>query len=520
MKRVTDFSKISKEKLIELYIKKCEDCDVLEAKFYQEQKEKNEAIKEKDEALKELAKYKEKDALNRQRLFGKKTEQSRLIDKENVINEAEKEAKKTKKAGRKKGSKNFSKEYLESHCSQTVYLEPENIDELKKECDLIELEPDVFYKVEVVPSSYKVIKIISKKYFERNTKNFYQAVKEDDPFPHSICTPELATNIMINKFMYGLPYYRQSEVMINDGLYISRQDLCNFQLRSTEILKPFYDFLKQKLLNNTTKVICADETTLRVLETDKTNCYAWVYISTFYDYPIYIYEFSIDRKRENITNFLGDYEGYLLTDCYAGYANLPKIKNAYCWAHARRRFAEICKSLSDKQLKVSIAREIMDLINQLFVNEKEFKEAKYGPQKILEMRNSEEYLEIVNKIFDILHNTEPDKGSALSNAFKYVLDHEDGFKTFLEDGHIDLSNNISERAIKPFVIDRKNFLFSNTQNGAESSLIFFSLQQTARANGVDPIKYISYLIKELGKANATPDFEELLPWKFKSTMPY
>ena len=116
----------------------------------------------------------------------------------------------------------------------------------------------------------------------------------------------------------------------------------------------------------------------------------------------------------------------------------------------------------------------------MFVKEAQFKKNLYGSQKILEMRNEPEYIEIIDSIFKILKDTDPTKGSALENAFKYILDREGGFRSFLSDGHIELSNNISERAIKPFVFARKNFLFSNTENGAESSLIYFSIQQTEK----------------------------------------
>ena len=139
------------------------------------------------------------------------------------------------------------------------------------------------------------------------------------------------------------------------------------------------------------------------------------------------------------------------------------------------------------------------------MKEAQFKKNLYGPQKILEMRNEPEYIEIIDSIFKILKDTDPSKGSVLKNAFKYILDREGGFRSFLSDGHVELSNNISERAIKLFVIARKNFLFSNTENGVESSLIYFSIQQTARANNLDPIKYIKKLINIVGTKNTITD---------------
>ena len=508
MKKEVNFNKISKKDLIELYRKKCEEFDQLEAKFRKLQEEHNQTILELQNVV-------EKDKLKAQRLFGKKTEKSSCLEnKEEEFNIAERQSSQNKK-GRKKGSKNFDKEYLESHVSSTEYIEPNEYENLKNDPNVVLVGEDVSYKVSYEPATFKVTKIICRKYLNKETKKFYQGVKENDPFPHSICTADLVTNTMINKFMYGIPYYRQSDVMINDGLNFSRQDLCNFQIRATEILKPMYDYLKKKLLNTSSNVICADETTLRVLENKKANSYVWVYISDFYNYPIYIYEYCKNRSKENVKKFLGDYNGYLLTDAYTGYENIDGIKNAFCRAHARRKFAEIEKTLSEEQKKESVAVRIRKKIDKLFFEENKFKESKFGPEKIFSERNTEKYLSLVDDIFSELESIEPSEGSALKRAFDYILNRKEGFLTFLKDGHIELSNNISERAIKPFVIDRKNFLFSNTENGADSSLIFFSLQQTARANGVNPIKYISELINKLGTTINIDDnlLEDLLPRK-------
>ena len=477
MKKEVNFNKISKKDLIELYRKKCEEFDQLEAKFRKLQEEHNQTILE-------LQNIVEKDKLKAQRLFGKKTEKSSCLDnKEEEFNIAERQSSQNKK-GRKKGSKNFDKEYLESHVSNTEYIEPNEYEDLKNDPNVVLVGEDVSYKVSYEPATFKVTKII-------------------------------VTNTMINKFMYGIPYYRQSDVMINDGLNFSRQDLCNFQIRATEILKPMYDYLKKKLLSTSSNVICADETTLRVLENKKANSYVWVYISDFYNYPIYIYEYCKNRSKENVKKFLGDYNGYLLTDAYTGYENIDGIKNAFCRAHARRKFAEIEKTLSEEQKKESVAVRIRKKIDKLFFEESKFKESKFGPEKIFAERNTEKYLSLVDDIFSELESIEPSEGSALKRAFDYILNRKEGFLTFLKDGHIELSNNISERAIKPFVIDRKNFLFSNTENGADSSLIFFSLQQTARANGVNPLKYISELINKLGTTINIDDnlLEDLLPRK-------
>ena len=166
-----------------------------------------------------------------------------------------------------------------------------------------------------------------------------------------------------------------------------------------------------------------------------------------------------------------------------------------------------------------MAMKIIELMDKLFAKEKLFKSKNLKASEIKELRNSKKYLNDLNAVFNKLKSIKPQKGSALENAINYILNSEQEFKNYIKDGHIEMTNNISERAIKPFVIDRKNFLFSNTQNGAQSSLVFFAIQQTARANGVNPIDYIKYVLDNIGPNPSVETLESLLPWNFKDKFP-
>lgn len=303
-----DYSKLSKEELIALLENR-------DAELYQTRKERDEALKKLEEVI-------EKKNVSRAKMFARKSE-----IRKNTFNEAEetkeKEENGSNKKGRKAGSKNFDYAYLESHVDETIYLEPEKVDESTKY-----IGEDVSYKISYIPGRYKITKIISKKYVSSNGK-IYQVVK-DDPFPHSICTASFVSQIMKDKFLLGIPYYRQAEYYYNEGIKISRQDLCNYQLRATEILEKYYQRLKYHLINNHAHVICADETTQKLVKEKKTG-YVWVYLTSFYDNPIYVYEAALDRKAANAINFLKDYKGYLLTDAYPGYAKVSNVTNCYCW---------------------------------------------------------------------------------------------------------------------------------------------------------------------------------------------
>lgn len=245
---------------------------------------------------------------------------------------------------------------------------------------------------------------------------------KNDNFAHSICTPSLASTIMSNKFLIGIPYYRQSAYFFNEGIKLSRQDLCNYQLKATQLLEPLYNRLKVHLLNTKSKCLCADETTLRVLnENDRYKSYMWAYLSSFYDLPIYYYEYKKDRSKSNPTAFLDGFKGYLLTDAYQGYNKIEGVTNCYCWAHARRKFFEIVKSLKSEQLPNSKAYKMVELIDILLHKEKEMRKKKTIPSEIKKQRNCEEYLAALENIKSFAESIDASPESALGKATDYLL---------------------------------------------------------------------------------------------------
>lgn len=162
---------------------------------------------------------------------------------------------------------------------------------------------------------------------------------------------------------------------------------------------------------------------------------------------------------------------------------------------------------------------MVNLIDDIFVEERNFLENHLTSNEIHKMRHSNEYQLKLNRIYEFLHTLNPEEGTPLNKAVKYFLQVEDDSKTFLEDGHIPISNNIAERAIKPFAICRRNFLFAKSENGALSTGRLFSLLQTAKANGLIPESYLAFVLENIN--NLKPN--QLLPWseevvsKVKST---
>ena len=203
-------------------------------------------------------------------------------------------------------------------------------------------------------------------------------------------------------------------------------DLTNYVKRSDEILKPLYDAIKDKLINQTVKAIHSDETPIEVLDylknENRKNGYVFAYVSSFYNNPIYLYDFNKTRETDKTQSLLEGYNGYIVTDGYAGYDELVNqgIKIQRCFAHIRRKFYDIVKVLPDELKKVSAANEMVRRIDKLFEVEARLKVEKKTPLEIGRYRKSEEYLRIVDDIYDYLHSINPEKGTPLETAVKHL----------------------------------------------------------------------------------------------------
>ena len=343
-----------------------------------------------------------------------------------------------------------------------------------------------------------------------------KAPREKNIIPGSFASPEAGAHIMTQKFVMGSPLYRQEQEINRKGIHLSRQTMSNWILRATEdYLTPVYKQLHKELLKR--DVLHADETTLQVLrepgKTPQSESYMWLYRTNGdTDKPIVLYEYQPGRGAKHPKEFLSGYKGYLHTDGYAGYHDLGKdITVVGCWAHLRRKFDEAVKSLPKGKAKGSSASQGLTYCNLLFGIEQEIAD------KTAEERY-EERLKQAKPVLDAMlswaNTRTAAPKSALGKALHYLKEQWPYLTNYLKDGRLEISNNRAERSIKPFVIDRKNFLFANTPKGATGSAIMFSLIQTAIENGLDSYKYLTWLMKTATDANLeNPEtVQGLLPW--------
>ena len=337
----------------------------------------------------------------------------------------------------------------------------------------------------------------------------------------SIASAEAVAQLMTQKFVMGVPLYRQEQEWNRQGIPLSRQTMSNWLLKCTEdYLVPLYNRLHEQLLEN--DVLHADETTLQVLheegKTPQSTSYMWLYrTSGDAKQAIVLYEYQPDRKAERPKKFLKGFHGYLHTDGYSGYHSLPEeIMVVGCWAHARRKFDEALKGLPEKARAGSMSMRAKQYCDRLFELERGFADLS---AEVRRLKRQEQSGPLMREFFHWLKAQNVSAKSAFGNAARYVFDQKKYLVRYLLDGRLEMSNNRAERSIKPFVIGRKNFLFANTARGAMASAIMYSLVETAKENGISPYNYLVWVLKTAPKLALmqSPELaEQLLPIRFQA----
>lgn len=343
------------------------------------------------------------------------------------------------------------------------------------------------------------------------TDKIIKALVPKAPLAHSYGSSSIIAHSIYQKYELKIPAYHQENDWQKLGLPIQRQDLVNWQMKCSEYyFKPLYDLLREKLLKQ--EILHADETSYRVLESESSKTYYWTFLSWKQEKkPITLYHHDPHRSGQVAVDFLGDFSGYLHCDMWQAYKQLPSATLVGCWAHVRRKFIEAMPPITKGN---SLSKQGVHYCNKMFTLESSWENLSNEERY---QRRQEELKPLFEEFFDWCRNNQPMilPGSKLGKAIAYALNHEETFKNVLLDGKLVLSNNQAERAIKTLVIGRKNWLFSQSFEGAQTSAIILSLIETAKRNSLDPEKYIEYLLDNLPNEETLTDKKALsayLPW--------
>ena len=391
--------------------------------------------------------------------------------------------------------------------------------------DLHKIGEDKSEKLEFIPAKVKVIEHVRPKYAcrtceEDGTHNHIkQAPVPPSVIPKGYATPSLLAQVITSKYQYGLPLYRQESMFKQHGIEISRKTMADWILRCSALFKPLYEHLKKHLLEQ--PVIQADETTLKVVKEEKATSYMWVY-ATGADSPsgnisdssipnIVLFDYHNSRAGQCAVDFLQGYNSFMQVDGYKAYEQ-TQATLVGCWAHARRKFIEAKKAQGKKSS--GKADWALNHIQKLYRIETQIKEKSMAERYAIRQKKS---LPLLRQFETWLLKSEQQvlPKTKLGEALQYCLNQWPKLQRYTLDGQLNIDNNRAERAIKPFVIGRKNWLFSQTANGAQASAILYSIIETAKANDLNVFDYIMHSLEVLSHKEA--DIEQLLPWYFEKS---
>ena len=496
------------------------------------------AANKREEALtQERDNLKDEVALLRKKLFGSSSEK-RTFDipgQLNLFNEAEMEqdpaaakaeeleASLPDKTGKKRKARTTDAERFKGIPVQKKYLDLADGEKVCPVCNTaLEEIGEEFVRRELVfiPAKLKVYEYYSKNYTcpECSKRDLPVIKKGKDGKPHMLYGMASAGTVawvMYQKFCNGLPYCRQEKDWKQYGAAITRATMANWVIHNSEaFFLPMYEYFHRKLLER--GFAMADETPLQVLHEPgrraQTKSYMWLFRSgEDGGPPIILYKYSETRAGDNAVDFLHGFKGYLMCDGYSGYNEVPDAKRTACWAHIRRYLTDAIPKGKELDYAQPSVQGIM-YINQLFHLEDVIK-AKYTSFDAIKKARLEKEKPIVGAFLSWLDKQSPVRGSRMDKAVTYIQNRRSYLTTYLEDGRCSFSNNLSEIAIRPFTVGRKNWLFCDTPNGAQASAVVYTMVEMAKANGVNVYHYLTYLLEKLPNDKMSDEELELLaPW--------
>lgn len=480
-------------------------------------KEENLFLKRELEKLKEL--YLE---LKRDK-FGKKSE--KFVNEDQfgfVFNEVEQEASKkdptedaeeevtvkshTKK---KRGHRKPLPENLPREIIQVELPESEQKDEQGNVLKIIGYEKTE--KLDYEPAKLKVIEYHRAKY-GYDSGDYVKIAPLKTIFPKAIATEGLVAAIIVNKYADGLPLYRQEEIFKRLDIDLSRTTLARWVIQGAEKLQPVWNVLEGRLLLR--DYVSVDETRFQVLKEAgrqaEQQSWMWVRSTPSGKNKIILFDYDPSRSGEVAKRLLEEFRGYLQCDGYGGYNKLeenPEIIRLGCGMHARRYF-EKAFTIGSKSGK-TLGEEVLKYFQDLYEIEEEIREKEPDERKkTREERSKPIWLDIKGLVDKNKLKVPPE--SKLGKAFHYFENEYEYLIKYLADGRLEMDNGFAERAIRKYAIGRNNWMFADTEAGANSSALLYSLIVSMKVNGVNPQKALKYIFERIALIDDTWETEKIL----------
>jgi transposase len=481
----------------------------------------NEALKEQlKKANNKIIWFEEQVKLARHRKFGKQTEQTQSLqtilplfddNQSDEVTETETpiSAEKIRVTyEREKKKKTNGRNIDTTHLPREQIIH--DLTETEKTCicgcQLTKIGEDKSEQLELIPAQIKVIEHITPKYTCRDCETIKSAKKTNPPIQKCMAGASLIVDVIIKKYDHHLPLYRQSKILLQNGIDIPDNTLGNWVMGAADVLFPLEQAFWMQLIQS--RYLQADETTVKILYPDKKG-YIWAYHSLDPKNRFILFEFNLTRSGSVPENRLKGFRGILQTDGYAGYERVGNQENIIrigCWDHARRKFTDTIKVSGNK---TGLAHKCLRLINLLYDIERDIKEA--TPEVRYETRQKKSK-PILNKLFNLANTIKALPKSTLGTAITYLKNNERYLLQYIEDGRMQISNILIENQMRPFAIGRKNWLFVGNESSANKSAFLYSLIQSCKLNKIDFRKYLIYVLNNAhAMRRGDIDLKSLLP---------
>jgi transposase len=427
----------------------------------------------------------------------------------------------------KKGGASSKKRRRKLEIPENIERQTEihDLSEAEKICpccgkDMCQIGKDITEKADLIPAKLIAKQDIYLKYACKDSAcdgKPKQAPRPETAIGKVMATTALMAFIAAQKYNLGVPLYRLEDLFANLGIKISRCLMSLWMIKVAEALRPIYLTLEENLLAR--DYIHIDETGLQVLQepgkSATSKSYMWVRRSgESRGPPIILYDYDASRSSKVAARLLRGFKGYLQSDDYVGYTTVDNssenITHLLCWDHSRRYFWEAYQAIPMKKRKNSASEQALKLIKKLYKLEKGIKNK--TDEEILKVRTTEAR-EVLNKLKNLCDHHRPSLGSdtPTAKAIDYMTDNWEKLQIYLEVPFLNISNGPAERAVRPFALGRKAWLFCKTPRGAEASAILYSLVVTAKANGRDPLEYLQSALDGIALVKTADDLEALLP---------
>lgn len=539
---------MSEDELVDLFINKENELNQKNGKLNEKTTELNkktielnEKMTELNEKTTELNWYKEQLALLNKLRFSSKSEKI-ISGQLNLFNEVEDvyDMPAIEETPIHRGKKKKTREANYSALpTKTIHHELED-----KNCPICgtqmrELAPQVIDVLKYQPARYTMERHIVHQYIcpACTDENLEAEIFSAEGAPKrlikgSVVSSSVVAGIAFNKYVSGTPLYRQEQELKRKKVEISRANMSNWLMKCGKLLQPIYEQMNEDMKE--LSHIHMDETTTIVLEdrNERSKSYMWLVVSGKHEMKqMAIYRYHENREHAFAKEMIGeDYRGSIHCDGYEAYHKFEYAKILGCMAHARRYFIEAleisphhnkAKKLKGEQLKEYCEKNpsygnivhVVGLMKRLFVFEQRYQEENLIPEEI-EKRRQEEQKPILDELFECLNKYQDEYSakSKMGSAITYALNQKQYLENYLRDGEAEISNNRGERLIKPFVMGRKAWLFSNTKSGAEMSAIYYSLIESAKLNHLDIQDYLEYVLNQIAEHGEDIDYRVLTPY--------